>query len=253
MKKNMNKEQEQNKVVTIEQNENKEGKEEKKMNNNEKMVALRTSMSLTTDSRNNTESILASDYLDSMNDMDKACKAYNDETIKAAFDEMITLSDLFKREHYSALYTKWDKKANAFAIGTRTTRLDALAFIDSKKVDKGDEFKSAVSDLGDALSGFIKSEVTYDGKGKKSVPVSVPVSALKKVMDIVGIEGIIARNRDARFLAYSCSGGSSSIGALRDITPNKVALALVDVYHVQLTKGAYAFESEVKKAEKASK
>ena len=67
---------------------------------------------------------------------------------------------------------------------------------------------------------------------------------LQSVMDCIGIDGMIARNRDVRFLAYSCTGGSSSIGSLREVSVSRVATMLVDVYTVQISGGQYDFEKK---------
>lgn len=227
----------------------------KKTENIEKTYTLndiKNAMSNADNARNNTDSIIAQEYLDAMDGMNDAFKGYNDQTRNAAFDEMATLKDVFTRRQYSALHAQKDNKSKGFKAVSRSVRFSASEFINYKKekgvtVEKGDEYTTALKGLTTALMRFIQSEVTYDQNGgKKSVPVSVPVAALKAVMDTIGIDNVIARNRDVRFLAFTCTGGTGTIGALRDITPSKVESMLMDVYHVQMNGLKYEFETQGK-------
>lgn len=213
---------------------------------------VRTAMSQADDARANADSLIACEYLDAMKNMDSTFKGYNDTLLASQYATMNTLADVFTRRQWSPIHSQWDNKHNCFKAVERAKSFDALAFIEAKdKIDKAEEFTAAVKALADALTKFVRSEITFDTQGgKKAVPVSVPVSAMAKVMEIIGIDGVIARNRDARFMAYSCTGGSSSIGNLRDITPSKVATQLVEVYHVQMSGLAYGFEADTKPATK---
>jgi len=225
-------------------NNNNNGKkmEEKKMEKKITMVDLKTAMENANDARANTDSKLACEYLDTMGDMDSAFADYNKGLLADNYATMTTLADVFTRRHYSPLHSQWDKKNNSFKAVARVTRFNALDFVKEKKLDT--TFPEKVKALSDKLSAFIKSEVTYDGKGKKAVSVKEVVPALQAVMDCVNIEGVIARNRDVRFLAYTVSGGSASIGSLRIVDPARVATMLIDVYAVQTTGGVYDFEKK---------
>lgn len=206
------------------------------------LVDIRTAMNNADDARANTESILASSYLDTMEEMDTTFADYNKGLLSAAYEEMTTPADVMRRAHYSPLHAQFDKKSNTFKAVARKTRLNVLDFIKEKKVESA--LPEKIKALTEKLSAFVKSEVTYDGKGKKSVSVKEVVPALAAVVEEIGIEGVYARVRDIRFLAYACTGGSGSIGALRVIETSRVAAMLVDVYHVQLSKGAYDFEKK---------
>ena len=215
------------------------------MENTEKKITLanlNTAMSNANDARANTDSLIACEYLDTMDDMDTAFSGYNKGLLSENYATMTTLSDVFTRRHYSPLHSQWDKKNNTFKAVARVTRFNALDFVKEKKLDT--TFPEKVKALADKLAAFIKSEVTYDGKGKKSVSVKEVVPALAAVVEEIGIEGVYARVRDVRFLAYTVSGGSSSIGSLRVVDPARVATMLIDVYHVQMTGGVYDFEKK---------
>lgn len=232
-------------------NNNNEQKEGKNMEKKITLVELKTAMENANMARENTDSILAASYLDTMDDMDGTFADYNKELLSAAYEEMTTPADVMRRAHYSPLHSQWDKKANTFKAVSRKTRLNVLDFIEKKGIKSA--LPETIKALADKLTAFVQSEVQFDGKGKKAMNVREVGPMLSAVIEEIGIDGIYSRVRDVRFLAYSCTGGAATIGTLRDITPAKVALALIDVYHVQLTGGAYAFESEVKKAEKAAK
>lgn len=213
---------------------------------------IKDAMSAADNARNNTGSIFAKEYLDTMDAMNDAFKGYNDKTRAAAFDEMATLKDVFTRRQYSALHAQKDSKSKGFKAVSRSVRFSTSEFINYKKekgmtVENGDKYTTALKGLTTALMRFIQSEVTYDNNGgKKSVPVSVPVAALKAVMDTIGIDNVIARNRDVRFLAFTCTGGTGTIGALRDVSSSKVEAMLMDVYHVQMNGLKYEFETQGK-------
>lgn len=228
-------------------NTNKEG--EKNMEKKITLTEIKTAMSAANMARENTDSILAASYLDTMDDMDSAFSGYNKGLLAAAYEAMNTPADVMKRAHYSPLHSQWDKKNNTFKAVPRVTRLNVLDFLKEKKVDSTLPVK--ITDLTAKLAAFIRSEIQYDGHGKKTVNVKEVLPALQAVMDEIGIENMIARNRDARFLAYACTGGSGSIGSLREINPARVATMLVDVYTVQLSGGAYDFEK--KEAENTAK
>lgn len=245
-----------NTAITSTNTEKKEGIEMKKVFT---LSDIATAMAAADDARRNTDSLLAVEYLQAMDDMNTAISGYNEQLLHSQYDEMSTLSDVFTRRQYSPLHTQLDKKNDCFKAVARVTRFNVSDFVGYKEeeespVSMGKEYLDAVKGLSTALMRFIQSEVTYDHNGgKKSVPVSVPVEALKKVMEIVGIEGVIARNRDVRFLAYTCTGGTSTIGALRDVSPEKVSSMLLDVYHVQMNNGKYAFETQGKDDQPAKK
>lgn len=215
------------------------------MENTEKKITLanlNTAMSNANDARANTDSLIACEYLDTMEDMDTAFSGYNKGLLADNYATMATLADVFTRRHYSPLHSQWDKKNNTFKAVARVTRFNALDFVKEKKLDT--TFPEKVKALSEKLSAFIKSEVTYDGKGKKSVSVKEVVPALSAVVEEIGIDGVYARVRDVRFLAYTVSGGSSSIGSLRVVDPARVATMLIDVYAVQMTGGVYDFEKK---------
>lgn len=223
-------------------NNNNEQKEGKNMEKKITLAELKTAMENANGARENTDSILAASYLDTMDDMDSAFTDYNKGLLTAAYEAMNTPADVMKRAHYSPLHSQWDKKANSFKAVARCTRLNVLDFIKEKNIESA--LPEKIKALTDILTAFIRSEVQYDGAGKKTVNVKACLPALKDVFDCIGIENMIARNRDVRFLAYSCTGGSGSIGALREINPARVATMLVDVYTVQLSGGAYDFEKK---------
>lgn len=215
------------------------------MENTEKKITLanlNTVMSNANDARANTDSLIACEYLNTMEDMDTAFSKYNKGLLADNYATMNTLADVFTRRHYSPMHSQWDKKNNTFKAVARVTRFNALDFVKEKKLDT--TFPEKVKALSDKLSAFIKSEVTYDGKGKKSVSVKEVVPALAAVVEEIGIDGVYARVRDVRFLAYTVSGGSSSIGSLRVVDPARVATMLIDVYAVQMTGGVYDFEKQ---------
>ena len=232
-------------------------------NNTEKKIYtvgdLRTAMSIMTDAKNNTDSELACEYFDAADYMEKTFKAYNEQTLSNQYNEMSSLKDIFTRRQYPVAYPTKDSKsgANALKSVSRATRFNVSDFITSKEkegtpVANGKEYLDAINGLSTALMRFIQSEVSYDQNGgKKSVPVSVPVAALTRVMSCIGIEGVIARNRDVRFLAYTVSGGSASIGSLRDVSPERVSSQLMDVYHVQMNGLKYEFETQGKEDQSA--
>lgn len=236
-------ENKKNMVKGNEQNKNEmEGKnmESKKVT----LVEVKTAMANADNAHANTDSLIACEYLDAMEDMDSTFTAYNNGLLADAYGQMNSLADLYKRGHYSPLHSQWDKKNNCFRAVARTARLNALDFAKVKKVEKGEEFSKAVEKLAEQLAAFIKSEVSYDGTSPKSVNIKTVVPLLKAVFDCVGIPDVMARNRDVRFLAYSCTGGAGAIGALREVNPARVATMLVDVYTVQMSGGAYDFEKK---------
>ena len=202
---------------------------------------IHTAISIANDARANTDSLIACEYLEAMDNMDTTFSKYNAQQLAAQYETMNTLADLFKRGHYSPIHPQWDKKNNTFKPVARATRFNALDWVEKKKVDT--TFPQKVKDLSTKLAAFIKSEVQYDG-GKKMVPVKEVVPALQAVMDCVGLDGVIARNRDVRFLAYTVSGGSTTIGSLREVDPARVATMLIDVYAVQMAGGEYDFEKK---------
>lgn len=215
------------------------------MENTEKKITLvdiNTAMSLAKDAHDNTDTMIACEYLDTMGDMDTTFAEYNKGLLADAYSEMKTPADVMKRAYYSPLHSQWDKKTKAYVAMSRKTRLNVLDFIAKKELDS--TLPEKVKALADKLAAFIKSEVTYDGKGKKSVSVKEVVPMLSAVVEEIGIDGVYARVRDVRFLAYSCTGGSASIGSLRKVEVSRVAALLVDVYHVQLSGGAYDFEKK---------
>ena len=235
----------ENNKKNMEQNNTNNNNERKEGTNMEKKITLteiKTAMSAANMARENTESILAASYLDTMEDMDTTFAKYNQALIAAAYEEMKTPADVMKRGHYSPLHPQWDKKNNTFKAVPRVTRLNVLDFIKEKKIESA--LPEKIKALTEKLTAFIRSEIQYDGHGKKTVNVKEVLPALQAVMDEIGIENMIARNRDARFLAYACTGGSGSIGSLREINPARVATMLVDVYTVQLSGGAYDFEKK---------
>ena len=224
-------------------NEKMEGKEmEKKLT----LADLKTAMAVATNASDNTDSMIACEYLNDMSAMDKAFADYNKQLLSSVYDTMKTPADVMKCAHYSPLYSQWDKKNKAYKAVSRTTRLNVLDFIEKKGLES--ELPEKVKVFSEKLADFIKSEVQYDG-GKKTVNVKTVVPYLQSIMDCIGIDGMIARNRDVRFLAYTVSGGSSTIGALREVSVSRVATMLIDVYTVQLSGGMYDFEK--KEAEKA--
>lgn len=216
--------------------------EEKKMT----MTDIKTAMENANNARANTDSLVACEYLDTMEEMDTTFSAYNKSLLEAVYNELSTPAELMKRGHYSPLHSQWDKKNNTFKAVARVTRLNVLDFIEKKEIKS--ELPEKVKVFAEKLAEFIKSEVQYDG-GKKAVNVKTVVPFLQAIMDCIGIDGMIARNRDVRFLAYTVSGGSSTIGALREVSVSRVATMLIDVYTVQLSGGMYDFEK--KEAEKA--
>ena len=222
--------------------ENKEGEknmEQKKIT----IVELKTAMENANNARANTDSLIACEYLDAMDEMDSTFELYNRQQLSNQYHEMKTLEQLFKRGYYSPVHSQWDKKNNTFKAVSRVTRFNALDFVGVKKIDT--TFPQKIKTLAEKMAAFIKSEVQYDNNGgKKAVNIKEIVPALQAVMDCVGIEGVIARNRDVRFLAYACTGGSGSIGSLREVNPSRVATMLVDVYAVQMNNGVYDFEKK---------
>lgn len=223
-------------------NNNNEQKEGKNMEKKITLVELKTAMENANSARENTDSIVAASYLDTMDDMDSAFTGYNKGLLAAAYDAMNTPADVMKRAHYSPLHSQWDKKNNTFKAVARVTRLNVLDFIKEKGIES--TLPEKIKALADKLAAFVQSEITFDGKSKKSVNIKEVVPMLSAVVEEIGIEGIYSRVRDVRFLAYSCTGGSCSIGALREINPARVATMLVDVYTVQLSGGAYDFEKK---------
>lgn len=226
-------------------NNNNEKKEGKNMEKKVTLAEIKTAMESANNARANTDSLIACEYLDTMEDMDTTFSAYNKTLLEGAYNELSTPAELMKRGHYSPLHSQWDKKNNTFKAVARVTRLNVLDFIEKKGLES--ELPEKVKVFSEKLSAFIASEVQYDG-GKKAVNVKTVVPFLQGVMDCIGIEGVIARNRDVRFLAYSCTGGSGSIGSLREVSVSRVATMLVDVYTVQLSGGMYDFEKNEKKA-----
>lgn len=202
---------------------------------------IKTTISIANSARENTDSLIASEYLDAMESMDTTFSKYNAQQLAGQYETMNTLADLFKRGHYSPIHPQWDKKNNTFKAVPRAARFNALDFVKEKKLDT--TFPEKVKALAEKLAAFIKSEIQSDG-GKKTVPVKEVVPMLTAVMDCIAIEGVIARNRDVRFIAYSVTGGSSSIGAIREVSPARVAMALIDVYAVQMAGGEYDFEKK---------
>lgn len=238
MKNNQNTNNEQNNVNTNNE-QNKEG--EKKMENKITATDIQTAIARANMARENTDSLIACEYLDTMEEMDTTFSKYNQQTLSEQYASMDKLSDVFTRRHYSPMHSQWDKKNNTFRAVPRVTRFNALDFIKAKKLDT--TFPEKIKALSDKLAAFIKSEVQSDG-GKKVVPVKEVVPMLQACMDCVGLDGVIARNRDVRFLAYTVSGGSGSIGSLRQVDPARVATMLIDVYAVQLSGGEYDFEKK---------
>lgn len=226
----------------VNMNNNEKEMEEKKMT----MTDIKTAMENANNARANTDSLVACEYLDTMEEMDTTFSAYNKSLLEAVYNETNTPAELMKRGHYSPLHSQWDKKNNTFKAVARVARLNVLDFIEKKGLES--ELPEKVKVFSEKLSAFIASEVQYDG-GKKTVNVKTVVPFLQSIMDCIGIDGMIARNRDVRFLAYTVSGGSSTIGALREVSVSRVATMLIDVYTVQLAGGMYDFEK--KEAEKA--
>lgn len=216
-----------------------EGKEmsEKKMT----LVDLKTAMSVATLANDNTDSMIACDYLDDMKGMDKAFAEYNKQLLIECYDTMNSPADVMKRGHFSPLYSQYDKKNKCYKAVSRSTRLNVLDFINEKKIDS--TLPEKIQTFTVKLAEFIASEIQYDG-GKKTVNIKTVVPFLQDIVNVIGIDGIIARNRDVRFIAYKVTGGSSTIGKLNTIDANKIALALIDVYTVQLSGGQYDFEKK---------
>lgn len=197
------------------------------------------------------ESVTAKEYLDACAALSDALNVYNCATMEQAFSECSTLADVIKRAHFSSIYAKFDKKTGATSLVGRSTRFPLGAFLDYHKEAKHDisgavAFADAVGVLVKSLRAFVGSEVTFvEGtKSGKAVKISIVCDALKAVMDAVGIEGVYARPKDVRFLSYAVTGGSASIGALREINRADVEKYLIDVYSVQLNKQAYGFEKK---------
>ena len=164
------------------------------------LVDIKTAMENANLARENIECILACEYIENMEDMDTTFSEYNKGLLSSAYDEMKSPADVMKRAYYSPLHSQYDKKANTFKAVSRKARLNVLDFIEKKGIDSS--LPEKVKALTDKLTTFVQSEVTYDG-GKKTVPVKDVVPFLQSIIDEIGIEGIIARNRDVRFLAYA--------------------------------------------------
>lgn len=233
-------------IENMNNNNNNEQKEGMNMEKKITLAEIKNAMEKANAARESTDSIFARAYLDTMENMDTTFSDYNKGLLTSAYAEMDSPADVMKRGHYSPLHSQWDKKQNTFKAVARVTRLNVLDFIKEKKIESA--LPEKVKTLTEKLSAFIQSEIKFDGHGKKTVNVKEVLPALKEVFDTIGIENMIARNRDVRFLAYACTGGSGSIGALREVNLARVATMLVDVYTVQMSGGAYDFEKKDEKA-----
>lgn len=203
-----------------------------------------------------TDSITAQAYLSALDALDKAIHEYNSATLVENFVTLSSLADAFKRGNYSAQYARYNKKTASTDLVGRATRLPISEFIAYAKeheieLPTAAQYQAALKELTDALSAFVASELAYDGSSPKAVKISVPVEALKKVMDAVGMPDIYARPRDVRFLSYAVTGGASTIGTLSKIEKANVEKYLIDVYTVQIEKKAYDFENKKAEEKKA--
>lgn len=200
------------------------------------------------------ENVFAKEFLDVMGEKGSVFGRYNKQTREAAYNEMTDLAALFSRRQYSAMYPRQDKKKGGYVIVGRDTPFNVVEYIDHKGKDfaQGTSFMDAAKGLTTAIMRYVQSEVTYDAQGgKKSVPVGVVVDALKKVVEVVGITTVYARVRDAKFLAFTVTGGCGTLGKMRDIECDRVIAALVGMYESQLTGTPYAFETQAKENEPA--
>ena len=245
------KRQERREDYTMEKNINKEAQEIKSPVTYAQLeAACREAARVNADK----EGVFAKEFLDVMGEKGSVFARYNKQTRLASYDEMADLAALFTRRQYSAQYPREDKKNGGYAIVGRPTPFNIPEYIDHKGKDfaQGTSFMDAATGLTTAIMRYVQSEVTFDAKGgKKSVPVGTVVDALKKVVEVVGIETVYARVRDAKFLAFTVTGGCGTLGKMRDIKCDRVIAALVGMYESQLTGTPYAFETQAKENEPA--
>lgn len=199
------------------------------------------------------EKATAKEYFDAQTAMNEAVKAVNADMVTAVYSRVLAtehpVAELCKTYRYTSMRPHNSKGAVSL-VGV-DARLDLLAFLghcNESGATLDIDTKALVSAL-DTLAVELEKKVRADITKEAEVGTKELKSALEVVINLLNVEGVHARSKDARYLAYAATK-AKSLGVLADIDADTVIPFLMDVMKVQLRKEEYLFEKEMPKESK---
>ena len=206
---------------------------------------------------NKQDEVTAKEFYNAKEAMDKSIVAYNDATLKEAYDELLSADNpivaLCRRFAWSKIVarsvTNNTSKTISISLNGRRTRFNILDFLDyAEKEDyvfpNAAAIKNTMTLSARTLTNYIRGCITNE----KTTPIGTAKSALQQLIDAIGMEDVHANSVDVRFITFAVTK-ARDLGELAAITDSAVAPYIMDVFHVQINRLAYKFEQ--KKDEKA--
>ena len=199
------------------------------------------------------EKATAAEYLKAQEDMNEAVKAVNADMVTSVYSRVLAtehpVAELCKTYRYTSMRPHNNKGAvSLVGVDARLSLLDFLTHCNESGATLDIDTKALVSAL-DTLATELEKKVRADITKEAEVGTKELKSALETVINLLNVEGVHARSKDARYLAYVATK-AKRMGVLADITAENVVPFLMDIFKVQLRKEEYMFEKELPKESK---